>query len=121
MVIYCGVHPTKADAALSAILGELERLRDGVPEEELQKAIAFATGRLLLRMEDTRAVMSSLGGQELLMKEVLTPDEVVEEARKVTTEQVHQVAQSFLVPETYQLAVVGPYRSDARFKRVLAR
>ena len=121
VVIYCGVHPTKADAALSAILGELERLRDGVPEEELQKAISFATGRLLLRMEDTRAVMSSLGGQELLMKEVLTPDEVVEEARKVTTEQVHQVAQSFLVPETYQLAVVGPYRSDARFKRVLAR
>jgi len=46
--------------------------------QELNKAREYSTGRLLLRMEDTRAVASWLGAQELLQGSVRTPDEVVE-------------------------------------------
>ncbi len=120
VVIYCGTDPAKVDAALSAILTELERLREGVTDDELHRAVEFSTGRLLLRMEDTRAVMSSLGAQELLVDRVRTPDEVVEEVRRVTPAQVRAAAETFVTPDAYKLAVVGPYRSDARFRRLLA-
>ena len=120
VVIYCGTDPAQVDAALSAILTELERLRAGVTDDELRRAVEFSTGRLLLRMEDTRAVMLSLGAQELLVDRVRTPDEVVEEVRSVTSAQVREVAETFVTPDAYKLAVVGPFRSDARFRRLLA-
>ena len=120
VVVYCGVDPTRVEAAVSAILGELKRLQDGVSAEELQRVTAFATGRLLLRMEDTRSVMASMGGQELLADRVLTPDQVVERLRKVTPDQVLEAARALILPEHYRLAVVGPYRSDAKFRRLIA-
>ena len=89
-------------------------------EVELSNAQAFATGRLYLRLEDTRAVMSWLGGQELLFNEVKTPEKVVEEVRSVSISDIHAVASEFLNPTSYKLAVVGPYRSEEGFRKLLA-
>jgi predicted Zn-dependent peptidase len=71
-------------------------------------------------MEDTRAVMGWMGGQEILLDRVLSPDEVVERLNQVTAEQITEVARKLIVPETYSLAIVGPYRSEARFRKLLA-
>ncbi len=120
VVVYCGVDPTRAEAAVTAILRELEGLRNGISEEERFKAVEFVNGRLLLRMEDTRAVMAWVGAQEILHEAVLTPDEVVELARGTTLEQIREAAHTFLTPAAYKLAVVGPYRSKARFHRLLS-
>ena len=120
VVVYCGVDPTRAEAAVTAILHELEGLHDGITEEERSKVVEFVNGRLLLQMEDTRAVMGWLGAQEILHEKILTPDEVVELARGTTLEQVQEAAHAFLTPAAYKLAVVGPYRSKARFHRLLA-
>ena len=120
VVVYCGVDPARAPTAVSAILRELEGLHNGVTQEEITRATEFVSGRLQLRMEDTRAVMAWLGAQELLQEEVLTPDEVVKLIRGTTLDQVHQAAESYLIPTAYKLAVVGPYRSNARFQRLLA-
>ena len=73
-----------------------------------------------LRMEDTRAVMGWMGGQELLLERVLTPDEIVEKLHQITSEQIAVMAQKLIVPENYKLAVVGPYRSEAKFRKLLA-
>ena len=120
IMVYSGVAPSKVDAAMGAILGELDRIREGVSKEELSKAKEFVSGRLLLRMEDTRAVMAWLGVQELLRNLVRTPDEVVELMRQTTVAQVREVGQALFTSEAYRLAVVGPFRSDTRFRRLLA-
>jgi len=57
---------TIAEFAVSAVLDELARTRDGFPESELTKARELTRGRTLLRMEDTRNVSSWIGVQELL-------------------------------------------------------
>ena len=41
----------------------------------MHKAREYIKGRLLMRMEDSRAVASWLASQELLMDEITTPDE----------------------------------------------
>ena len=120
LVVYCGVDTAKANDAVKSVVGELEKMRAGVSEEELSRAVAFATGRLDLRLEDTRAVMGWMGGQELLRDEVLTPDEVVAGVRAVSTEDVGAAANTYLGDGGYRLAVVGPYRSEERFRKLIA-
>jgi predicted Zn-dependent peptidase len=119
LVIYSGVDTTKAEETITAMIDELQKMTQGVSEEELNRSIEFAVGRLDLRLEDTRAVMSWIGGQELLRSEVLEPDEVVTALRCITTSEVMKAAKTHLTSGKLRLAIVGPYRSGARFKKLL--
>jgi len=117
--VYAGVDPTKTVDALKVILGELVHLRDGVDEEELAKAKELSKGRLMLRLEDTRSVAGWMGGQELLLGEVRTPDHVVQLLDAVTVHDVQRVARDLLVDDQLHMALVGPFRSDRRFVPLL--
>jgi predicted Zn-dependent peptidase len=86
-----------------------------VPEEELHKARELAKGRMLLRMEDTRSVSGWLGGQEILSREIKTPDDVVARIDAVTPDDLSRVVDTVLRSESLNLAVVGPHRSERRF------
>jgi predicted Zn-dependent peptidase len=119
--VYAGVDPKKAPEAVRVIVEEVARLQaEGPASDELEKARELSKGRLLLRMEDTRAVSGWLGGQELLLGEVRTIDQVVAEMEAVTLEDMQRVARELLRPEEMRLAIVGPYRSDKRFAGLLA-
>jgi predicted Zn-dependent peptidase len=118
-VIGAGVDPKKVEPTIEAILREIGRLKDGIPEPELTKAREFIKGRMQLRMEDTRAVSSWLGAQELLRGEILTVDEVLDVLDRVTTEDLRRVAEELFRPDRLNLAVVGPYKSEDRFARML--
>lgn len=117
--VYAGVDPSNAAAATEAILDELARVRDDVPESELRKAKEITKGHILLRMEDTRSVAGWAGGQELLHNEVKTVDEIVNEVDAVTTADVKRVARNLLQTERLALSIVGPHRSDKRFVPLL--
>jgi predicted Zn-dependent peptidase len=122
-VVSAGVDPKRIDQAISAIVTELHKMTSGpVPDRELTKAKEFIKGRLQLRMEDTRAVSSWLGGQELLRNQILTVDEVLQLIDRVTAEDVQHMAQKLFVPNRFKLAVVGPFddADQARFEGLLA-
>ncbi len=120
--VYAGVDPANAREALGALVAELTLLReDGVPEPELDRAKQLAKGRLLLRMEDTRAVADWLGAQELLVGRIRTIDDVGELVDAVTVDDLQRVARQLLVPDQLNLAIVGPFRSDKRFRSQLLR
>jgi len=121
LVVGAAVDPKKADECIRAIRGELDKLRaDRVPESELTKAKEYIKGRILLRMEDSRAVSSWMGGQELLRREVRSIDDVVAAVEAVTTVDIQRVAQDIIQEQRANLAVVGPYRSQERFQKLLA-
>jgi predicted Zn-dependent peptidase len=119
-VVNAGIDPRKVDQALMVIRDELLKMSDSIPAEELAKAKEFIKGRLQLRMEDTRAVASWMGGQELLRREILTVDDVLKIVDDVTANELQRVARALLQPRAFRLAVVGPFRSEARFERLLA-
>ena len=108
LVVYCGVEPGKTNDAVKTIVQEFQDMHQMASEQELNKAREYSKGRLLLRMEDTRAVASWLGAQELLQNSVRTPDEVVESLDAVEPENIARVAKEFLNDEKMRLAVVGP-------------
>lgn len=117
--VYAGVDPANGPTALAAVLEELAGVCDGLAEAELRKAKELTKGHILLRMEDTRSVAGWVGGQELLHREIKTPDEVVEEIEAVTVGDVIELAHDLLRPERLAVSVVGPHRSDHRFRLLL--
>jgi predicted Zn-dependent peptidase len=118
-VVTAGVDPLRLYDALQTILEQLGGLREGVPEEELERAKHLSTGRLLLRMEDTRAVASWMGNQELLLGNILHMDEVVEKVNSVTVDDIRRLANEILVTARLNMAVVGPCRGPKRLQNML--
>jgi predicted Zn-dependent peptidase len=118
--VYAGIDPGNTTEALRVLMEELARLRDeDLAEDELARAKELAKGRLLLRMEDTRAVSDWLGAQELLASRIRSVDEVAELIDAVTVGDVRRVATQLLQSDQLNLAIVGPFRSEGRFLDLL--
>lgn len=108
--IYAGVEPAQLAAVIQAILDELDRLKESIPSLELSKAKELCKGRLLLRMEDTRSVASWLGGQELLLGEILGVDQVVSIIDSIQADSLSRISQNLLIGDKLNLTVVGPVK-----------
>ncbi|MGZ6345800.1 MAG: M16 family metallopeptidase [Candidatus Limnocylindrales bacterium] len=118
--VYAGVDPHDLERASGAILEELDRLRsEPVPAAELEKARNFARGRMELRLEEGRHLVSWLGVQEALHERVLTLDEAIEALDAVTAADVQRLAQSLVCDEGLVLAVVAPPRTGRGLERAL--
>ncbi|MGH2386139.1 MAG: M16 family metallopeptidase, partial [Candidatus Limnocylindria bacterium] len=118
--VHAGFDPEDAERVVGAILEQLERIcADRVAPAELSRARAYTRGRLELRMEDSGAVAGWIGTGEALLPRILTVDEVIERLDAVTLDDLLDVAQRYLDPAGARLAVLGPFRSRARFERAL--
>jgi predicted Zn-dependent peptidase len=119
ITIYAGVEPKKLPVAIEAILEQLGRLKEPVPEDELAKAKELAKGRLLLRMEDSRSVAGWMGGQEVLTGQILTVDQVTAAIDAITAGEIRQLAGELLVASQLRLAVVGPVAEGESLEKLL--
>jgi predicted Zn-dependent peptidase len=118
--VYLGVDAHDVGPATQAVLAELARLRDErVPDAELERARNFAIGRLELRLEESRSMASFLGTQEALHDRVLTMDEVMENLRAVTADEMHSLAGRLVRDEHLCLAVIGPKQAQTDLDALL--
>jgi predicted Zn-dependent peptidase len=106
--VSAGVDAKNLAIAIKAILAELLRLKEAIPEVELSKAKELFKGRILLRMEDSRSVAGWMGGQEIISGKILTIDEVMAIVEAITAEELKKLAGELLVGERLRLVVVGP-------------
>ncbi|MEA2676333.1 MAG: hypothetical protein QOJ81_474, partial [Chloroflexota bacterium] len=107
--VYAGVDPADIEAATSAILTELRRMVDEpVATDELDRARAYASGRLELRLEESRHMSAWLGAQEALHERVLTLDQALAELDKVTPAGIQSLAQRLFTDEKLCMAVISP-------------
>ena len=118
-VVESGIDPARIDEAIPVILGELGKMRDGVTEEEWSQARELTKGRMMLRMEESRAVTSFLGIQELLRNKVESVDAVIAKVDAVTMDDIKRVANRIINPEKLVLAIVGPFEDASRFEKLL--
>ena len=118
--IYAGTEPRQAARAVGAIVGQLRRLcQEPVQSAELTKAKEFYKGRLLLQMESTNSVATWYGGQEALTGRIEGVDENMAEIDAVTADDLMRIANE-LFSQALQLAVIGPFRSEAPFLKQIA-
>jgi predicted Zn-dependent peptidase len=120
-VVYAGCDVDRVEEAISAILGELKKLRDeGVPEDELERTKELRSGRLLMGLEDSRSVASWVGSQELTYGEIKTPEEVMERIEAVTRDDVQELADELFQTDKLSLALIGPYSDEAKFRSLMS-
>jgi predicted Zn-dependent peptidase len=119
IIISAGVDTKNLTVAIRAILEELSRLKEVIPEGELSKAKELSKGRLLLRLEDSRSVASWMGGQEILTGKILSVDEVIAIIDAITAEELQRLARELLVGEQVRLAAVGPVPPDEPLEDLL--
>lgn len=119
-VVYAGTDLTRVEETISAILGELKKLKDdGVPEEELQLTKEMSKGRIVMGLEDSRSVASWIGGQELTYGEIKTPEEIMDEIDAVQAGDVLELAHDLFCEDRLSLALIGPYDDAERFRPLL--
>lgn len=119
LLVAAGVDPKRVYDAAAVILDEVGSLRDGISDEELERAKRLLCGRLSLRMEDTRAVASRMGQGELLLGDPGDLDEVMAGVRAVSGDDVRRVAGDVVVGDRLNMSVAGPCRGLRRLERLL--
>ncbi len=119
MTVSAGVDAKNLQAAVKAIVEQLARLKEPIPEPELTKAREMSKGRLLLRMEDSRSVAGWLGGQEILLRKIMTLDEAIAVIDALTAEELQQVARDIIKGNKLRMAVVGPIPEDEPLEELL--
>jgi zinc protease len=108
-VAIAGVNPANVERTIDGILHEVGRLRDErVPEEELADSQAYLTGSMPLRLETNEGISATLLEMERhgLGLDYLQRYEGL--VRAVTSEDMQEMARTYLDPKVYVLAVAGP-------------
>ena len=119
---YAGVDVPKAEEAIKVILDEHYGLADGkkkVTEKELKIAKEYIKGHLALSLEDTRDVNSFFGEEELMLGRVETPEQVFAGIDRVSIEDIQMRAKELFVPKRLNLAIIGPFKDQAAFERIV--
>ncbi len=122
---YAGVDPKKAEEAIKVILDEHYKLASTpnggelISNAELSKAKEYIKGHIALALENTSAVNQFFGEQELLLGKVQTPEEIYKEIDKVTIDDVIRVAKDIFKKEKLNLAIIGPYNDENKWKKLL--
>jgi predicted Zn-dependent peptidase len=109
LVVSAGVDPSQTEAAVRAIIGELNHLcEDPVPAAELERIKTYVRGSILLGLEGTHQVASWLGSQESLRNKIIDIDEMIAQVDAVTSQDIQRVAQFCFAPAWRRLAIIGP-------------
>jgi len=118
---YAGCNPTKAIEVVEIIRSVLSDVADnGMTHEEIERAKGAVRGSLVLSQEDTGSRMSRIGKNEIVYGQVMDFDDILKAISRVSAEDIHEIASEFLV-KTPTLALVGPFKNESKFEKVLQR
>jgi predicted Zn-dependent peptidase len=110
LVISTGIDKERMKEIISAVINEMKRLVDDpVPEDELNKSKEHISGRLILQLETSDELAGYYGSEEAMTGEVRTPEEILENIRKVTAEDIMSVARDIMKNEGLNMAAIGPF------------
>jgi predicted Zn-dependent peptidase len=106
-----GLESAKCIEAYTRMREIVDELRaEGPTEEEVQRARAYAAGRMVLAFENTNAVARYAANQSILFHEDIDPDAAIDAIDAVTYDEVATVAAD--VADQLAVACVGPHTAD---------
>jgi predicted Zn-dependent peptidase len=108
--VYVGTAPERVHEAVEVVRAELDRVfRDrGLGAAELEAAKGHLKGSMALSLETSNSRMHRLGSSELILREVLSLDALVNRVAAVTAEDIERVVDRIFASGPRTLAVVGP-------------
>lgn len=118
---YAGCNPAKTVEVVEIIRSVLTDVAvNGMTHEEIDRAKGAVRGSLVLSQEDTGSRMSRIGKNEIVYGQVMDFDDILTSIERVSAQDIGEIASEFLV-KTPTLALVGPFKNEAKFEKVLER
>lgn len=115
LVTQSGVKNDSLEKAVKLVLDDYRDLaRQQVSEKELQKAKDYLRGSMALSLDATDNQASFYAMQEVMEKEVLTPEAKLALIEKVTPQDIHRVARDIFTGSKLNLAVIGPFEEQEK-------
>jgi len=85
---YAGTTPDKAQQTIDVIIGEFNRLADGISEEELQRAKVGLKSSLIMQSESSSSRAGAIASDFYMLGKVRTLDEIKAEIDKTSVDSV---------------------------------
>jgi len=116
---YAGCNPSKAIEVVEIIREVLADVAtNGMSHEEIERAKGAVRGSLVLSQEDSGSRMSRIGKNEIVYGHIMGFDEILKAISAVNSTDIKEIASDFLT-KTPRLALVGPFKSESKFEKVL--
>jgi predicted Zn-dependent peptidase len=118
--IAAGVDKNRVKEVVKEIAGELKRLTtENVTDEELARVKEYMLGSLYLDLESSDAFASYYGGQEIMRRELESPEDKERKIRAVTVEDIKEVATELFTNRGLVASIVGPYKEIEGLEELL--
>jgi predicted Zn-dependent peptidase len=88
IMCYAGTTPEKAQETIDVIKDEFNKLKDGISQEEIQRAQVGLKSILILQSESSSSRASSIAGDHYMLGRVRTLDEIKEKVEAATVDSV---------------------------------
>lgn len=88
IMCYAGTTPDKAQETLDCIIGEFNRLADGISEEEIVRAKVGLKSALILQSESSSSRAGAIGGDYYILGRVRSLDEIKDKIEATSVDSV---------------------------------
>jgi predicted Zn-dependent peptidase len=122
LVTQAGIDHKNLEKAVKLILEEYKNLKNKkIKEKELQKAKDYLKGITSLSLDSSDSQASFYGIQELLEKNILTPEEKFKKIDEISVDDIKNIAEDIFVSEKLNLAIIGPFeeKEGETLKKIL--
>jgi predicted Zn-dependent peptidase len=112
--VYLGVHPDHIHQATELVLKEIGKIKtDLVDEQELQGAVEYTKGNLLLASESSDHQMVRIAQNEMHFGHDIELEEILEQISAVTAEDLRALARFLFQNDMIALTLLGPVKNEA--------
>lgn len=115
--IYAGTGVEDMDALLPLIAGEMKKLTDAIPEDEVARARAQLRAGLMMSLESSAARMERIGRQMLVYGRAIPIEEIIAEIDAVDAARIAEVGSRVLGSAPLSFASVGPYEAGQGYEK----
>jgi predicted Zn-dependent peptidase len=104
---YAGTTPERAQETLDVLLHELQRIADGVLEEEVERAKTGLMSRVVMQEESSRARTGAIARDQFMLGRVRPLEEILENVQKVSTHSIREFYEAH-PPRDFTVVTLGP-------------
>jgi predicted Zn-dependent peptidase len=118
--ISTGIDTTRIDEVIKVLLNECKKIvNEEISEQELNKVKDYIAGSFVLGLEtsDSRAEYCAIN--QILKGKIDSPQQEIEKIKRVTVNDIKEIAKKIFVDEKLNLAIIGPYKDKERFEKIL--
>ena len=107
IMCYAGTKPDKAQETLDCIVGEFQRLCEGISVEEIDRAKVGLKSALILHSESSSSRAGAIGSDYYILGRVRSLDEIKDKIEATSVESVLQFLQDHPIDD-FTIVTIGP-------------